>query len=138
MIRKLTIQVALLMTIIATLSAPIWAHKFTLTASARVPAAAGEVFTGKDRNGNTELTMTVKFLAKAQNLTPPSNTYVVWFAMEGMPPQNEGELKIDKNLHGDFKTHTPWKNFDIFVTAETDPMVQMPTDDGVLRTKIRE
>jgi hypothetical protein len=138
MTRKLAMKTALLMAIITTLGAPTWAHKFPLTASARVPAATGEVVTGKDRNGNTELTMTVRFLAKAQNLTPPSNTYVVWFAMEGMPPENEGELKIDKNLRGDFKTHTPWKNFDIFVTAESDPMIQMPSDDGVLRTKIRE
>ncbi len=137
MAKKLTIQSALLLTLIMIFGATTWARRFELTASARVPSAAGIVITRTDKNGNTDLTMDVRFLAKPGSLTPPGAAYVVWFAQEGMPPENEGELKIASNLRGQFKTHTPWKAFDIFVTAENDPMVKTPTDDGVLRTKVQ-
>src|ERR1700722_13915302 len=117
---KFGIQVALLLVLILGLGVRTWARRFELTASSRVPAAAGQVITKIDKNGNTELTMDVRFLAKPGSLTPPGTSYVVWFAMEGMPPENQGELKIANNLRGQFRTHTPWKAFDIFVTAENN------------------
>jgi hypothetical protein len=135
--KKLGLQLALLLGLVAIFVAPTWARRFALTASSRVPGAAGEVFTKNDNNGNTELTLTVKFLAPPASLTPPGTAYVVWFAVEGNPPMNEGELRIDKNRKGIFRTHTPSKVFDIFVTVESDPMVKSPSDEGVMRTKVQ-
>jgi hypothetical protein len=137
MAKKLSLQLALLFSLLAIFVAPTWARRFALTASPRVPGAAGEVITRTDNNGNTQLTMTVKFLAPPTSLTPPGAVYVVWFATDGDQPMNEGELKIDKNRRGDFKTHTPAKAFDIFVTVESDPMAKTPSDDGVMRTKVQ-
>jgi hypothetical protein len=134
---KIPVQLALLLALTTIFVAPTWARRFAVTASARVPGASGEVITRTDNNGNTQLTMSVKFLASPGSLTPPGTAYVVWFSTEGNPAENEGELKIDKNRKGEFKTHTPSKAFDIFVTVESDPMVKAPSDDRVLSTKVQ-
>jgi hypothetical protein len=135
--KKLVIQLALLLSLVAIFVAPMWARKFALTGSARVPAASGEVETKTDHNGNTQVDLKVGNLAKPGALTPPATAYVVWFRMEGADPQNEGVLRIDDHLKGEFRTRTPWKVFDVSITAESDPAVKVPTDEGVLRTRVQ-
>ena len=137
MTKKLAVGLALLLSCLTIFVAPTWARRFALTASSRVPGASGEVVTKNDKNGNTELVLSVKFLAPPASLTPPGTAYVVWFATPDDPPMNEGQLKIDRNRKGDFRTHTPAKVFDIFVTVESDPTVKSPSDEGVLRTKVQ-
>jgi hypothetical protein len=48
----------------------------------------------------------------------------------------EGQLRVDDNLQGEFKTPAPAKNFDIFVTAESGPTVTQPTGPEVLRQTV--
>jgi hypothetical protein len=95
------------------------AKKDPLTASTAVPAARGKVDIGKDSNGNTTVKITAEHLAEPGKLSPPGSDYVVWFQEKGAEPQTQGRLRIDKNLKGSFETSTPLKNFDIFVTAES-------------------
>jgi hypothetical protein len=61
------IQIGLL--VLATLMASniAFAKKFPLTADASVPAARGQVDVGKDKNGNTEVEVEVKYLAPPEN-----------------------------------------------------------------------
>jgi hypothetical protein len=114
------------------------AHKFPLTATPVVPGAKGYVDVGQDKNGNTEVDLKVEFLAKPSSLTPPAETYIVWFRQEGSEPESQGQLKVDDNLRGEFKTTTNMKNFDVFVTAENERVPKAPTGPEVLRATIQK
>jgi hypothetical protein len=91
-----------------------------MTAASIVPGARAEIAITKDKNGNTRLKMTVQHLANLENLTPRASAYVVWFQERGGNSDNQGQLKMDKNLNATFVTVTPLKSFDVFVTAEQD------------------
>ena len=114
------------------------ARKFPLTATPVVPGAKGYVDVGQDKNGNTEVDLKVEFLAKPSSLTPPAETYIVWFRQQGSEPESQGQLKVDDNLRGEFKTTTNMKNFDVFVTAENERVPKVPTGPEVLRATIQK
>ena len=115
-----------------------YARKFPLTATPVVPGAKGYVDVGQDKNGNTEVDLKVEFLAKPSSLTPPAETYIVWFRQQGSEPESQGQLKVDDNLRGEFKTTTNMKSFDVFVTAENERVPKAPTGPEVLRATIQE
>jgi hypothetical protein len=129
------IQIGLL--VLATLMASniAFAKKFPLTADASVPAARGQVDVGKDKNGNTEVE--VKYLAPPENLTPPKSSYIVWFQERGGEPTVQGQLRMNKKLNGSFKTTTPLKTFDVFITAESEGTPKTPTGPQVLRASVQ-
>ncbi len=112
------------------------AKKFPLTAASIVPAAKGSVEVGKDRNGNTELKLKVEHLANPTSLSPSRANYIVWLQDKGSGPENRGELKVNGKLEGTFRTVTPLKNFDVFVTGENDGTVKSPSGPEVLRTTV--
>jgi hypothetical protein len=111
-------------------------HKYKLNPSTIVPAATGEIDVDKDRNGNTALDLKVKHLAKPENLTPPQTVYVVWIQSQGGNPENQGQLKVNDNLEGEFKAVTPYKSFQLFITGETNPNATTPSGPEVLRQQI--
>jgi hypothetical protein len=112
------------------------AKKYPLTAASIVPAAKGSVEIGKDRNGNTEVKLKVEHLANPTSLTPSQANYIVWLQDKGSGPENQGELKVNGKLEGTFRTVTPRKNFDLFVTGENDGTVKSPSGPEVLRTSV--
>ncbi len=112
------------------------AKKFPLTAASIVPAAKGSVEIGKDRNGNTELKLTVEHLANPTSLSPSQANYIVWLQDKTSEPENRGELKVNGKLEGSFQTVTPRKKFDVFVTGENDSTVKSPSGPEVLRTSV--
>jgi len=112
------------------------AKTFALTATKIVPAATGQVDTSTDKNNNIDVTIKTEHLAEPGMLTPPAATYVIWFQQQEGEPQNQGQLKIGKSLKGEFKTTTRLQNFDVFITAESDPLTKTPTGQTVLRTKV--
>jgi hypothetical protein len=110
--------------------------KFAFTATPIVPAASGWVELGKDHNGNTEVKLKVKDLARPENLTPPESYYIVWLQGRDSAPHNEGELRVNGKLEGQFQTVTPKESFDVFVTGENDKTVKLPVGPEVLRTSV--
>jgi len=114
------------------------AKKYPLTAASIVPAATGRAEIGNDKNGNSNVKITVEHLAKPENLTPPKNSYVVWFQETGGSQEPEGQLKVNKSLKAEFETTTPWKNFQILITAEDDPTAKTPSGAEVLRTTVSQ
>ena len=114
------------------------AKKFPLTAATTVPAARGDVEIGKDRNKNTEIKMKVEHLAKPENLTPPKSSYVVWLQEKGSDAENLGQLRLNKKLEGNFRSVTPRKNFDVFITAEQDAATKAPSGTEVMRATIQQ
>ena len=113
------------------------AKKYPMTAASMVPGARAEVEISKDKNGNTRLKMVVQHLANLENLTPRANAYVVWFQERGGSPENQGQLKMDKNLKAAFQTVTPLKSFDVIVTAEQDLRAKDPSGPEVLKATIQ-
>ena len=113
------------------------AKKYPMTAASTVPGARAEVEISKDKNGNTRLKMTVQHLANLENLTPRAAAYVVWLQERGGNSENQGQLKMDKNLKATFKAETPFKSFEVFVTAEQDPRITSPSGAEVLRATIQ-
>ena len=113
------------------------AKKYPMTAASIVPGARAEVAISKDKNGNTKLKMTVQHLANLENLTPRASAYVVWLQERGGNSENQGQLKMDKNLKATFETVTPLKSFDVFVTAEQDFRAKGPSGPEVLKATIQ-
>jgi hypothetical protein len=114
-----------------------FAKKYVLTAATIVPAAAGDLNVGSDKNGNTEVKVKVRHLAKPEGLTPAKTAYVVWIQETGGNPERAGLLKVNSKLEGSFETTTPHKGFDLSITAEDDPTVKSPTGPEVLRGSVR-
>jgi hypothetical protein len=127
--------VCLTLALFCTLAAA--AKKFPMTAASIVPSARGQVEIDKDKNGNVRVNMTVEYLADPEKLTPPSAVYVVWLQEKGGNPENQGQLRVDKKLAAAFKTVTPSKSFDLFVTGERDAAAKSPSGPEVLRTSIQ-
>jgi hypothetical protein len=113
------------------------AKKYPMTAASVVPGAQAEVEISKDKNGNTRLKMTVQHLANLENLTPRASAYVVWLRERGGDAENQGQLKMDKNLKATFESVTPFKSFEVFVTAEQDARGKGPNGPEVLKATIQ-
>jgi hypothetical protein len=63
-------------------------------------------------------------------------TYVVWLKPTEGQPVNLGTLNVDRNLRGTFKTRTPFKQFEVFVTAEKMPSVVEPSNKRIMRASV--
>ncbi len=113
------------------------AKKYPMNAASIVPGARAQVEVSKDSNGNTKLKMIVRHLANPANLTPPAAGYVIWLQERSGNPESQGQLKMDKNLQGTFETVTPFKSFDVFVTAEQDLGTKNPNGSQVLTAKVQ-
>ena len=111
--------------------------KVPLSTASTVPAASGNAVIGTDKNGNTTIDLKVHHLAKPEALTPAAAGYVVWIQPSGQPPQNAAILRVDKNLEGEFKGTTPYKNFDIFVTAENNLQATSPSGQEIMRQHVQ-
>lgn len=110
--------------------------KVPMNSAKEVPAAHGVVHYKSTDNGNTQVNVEAKALARPSSLTPPENTYVVWFQPSGKDPIDQGALKVDGNLSGSLKTVTPYKSFKVFITAEKYPQPEQPQGPTVLSADI--
>jgi hypothetical protein len=130
-----------------------------LAASPKTPSSQGEVKTKTTSDKNTRVTVTVKHLAPPEKIEQGATTYVVWVRPLGVsadqgersgayPERQEGAgrneagvynlgaLKIGKNLDGELVTITPFKSFEIFVTAEASGAITQPHGERILWTSI--
>ncbi len=114
------------------------AKKYPMAASASVPAATGNVEVGADRNDNSTVKVNVEHLANPGSLTPPETAYVVWIQQRGSDqPDNAGVLEVGNDLKGTLETTTPYKAFDIFVTAENNRAAQSPNGPQILKATVQ-
>jgi hypothetical protein len=135
--RSRSIRIAALTALFLTMGLAASGRKFSLAPSNKAPGASGIADVKSDKHGNTEVDITVHNLAEPSKRDPPANTYVVWFQHQDSPPENAGELKVGEEMKGSLKTKTPWRNFEIYVTAETDPhVIEPPLGPMVMQAKI--
>ena len=114
----------------------VWAREDKLTNTGMAPAAQGKVITGNDRNGNTEVDVQVKHMATPQSLTPAKQAYLVWVQPHGQPAQLLGALRVNEDLEGSLKASTPYKDFDVFITAEDQMKPDTPSNTVVLKGSV--
>jgi hypothetical protein len=109
--------------------------------SDRNPAARGEVKAKLTDNGNTQFDVKVEHLAEPNRVAPNATTYVVWIRPAGADQglaQNAGALRVDDKLTGTLTGITPYKNFDVFITAEPQAATGNPAGPEVLTTTVRQ
>jgi hypothetical protein len=131
-------RIALLCIVVFAVATVGWAKNYHMSATKIVPGAAAEVNVEKEKNGNVQVEVNVKHLAKPGLLTPPANSYVVWFQQQGSPAQNQGELRIGNDLKGELKSTTSLNNFNVFITGETDAQTKTPSDQLVLQATVQQ
>lgn len=115
-------------------------RKIVFTKSVVVPSASGRVKIKKGKNGNYELSISVRDLTSAKNLVPPQETYVVWSQTKQNGIVNIGQLGTSRSfLARGFKaslfTKSPYKPTRIFITGEDRPAVTNPGGQLVLTTE---
>ena len=68
---------------------------------------------------------------------PPANIYIVLFQKPGSQPPKETQMRVDGKLKGELKTTTTLKNFEVLITAESDPTATVPSGQQVLRATVQ-
>lgn len=124
---------ALVIAIAFLLTTAAWSREDKLTNTGLDPSAQGTVVTSTDRNGNTEVEVKVKHLARPQALVPPRQAYLVWVQPRGAQPELLGALKVNDDLEGSLKATTPQKNFEVLITAEDALKADVPSSNILLR-----
>ena len=114
------------------------AKEFKLINDQSVPGATGKVDVSKDRNGNYRVKLEVYHLAKPTGLNPPKQAYIVWIERRDNQPIPLGQLRVNDDLKGTLEATAPALSdqFEVFVTAEDNPNVQVPSEPRLLRATV--
>ncbi len=104
-----------------------------LNADSSVPGATGKAHLSKEKNGNLKLKVEVQHLAKPGALTPARQSYIVWTQARGKEPQNQGMLKVNDDLRGTFEATVSNEDFEVFITAEDNPKIDVPSEPRLLK-----
>ncbi len=118
------------------LAAVAWGREDRLVNTGTTPAAEGKVISSNDRNGNTSVDIHVKHMATPQSLTPPKQAYLVWVQPRGKEAELLGALRVNEDLEGTLKATTPYKDFDILITAEDGMHPESPSGMAILKGSV--
>lgn len=112
--------------------------EYRMTGGPAVPAATGMVTVRSESAGNQRVEIAVEHLAAPGRAFSGMSTYVVWLVpANGAGPQNMGALTTGEDLRGRLQIQTPYKSFDIFVSAEAAPNVATPSENQVLTARVQ-
>lgn len=100
------------------------------------PAARIEARVHADKNDNTSIDITAKYLSNADRLTPSKNTYVIWVETLNNGFVNIGQLKSRSSKTSKLETITPFEPIAIFITAEEDGNVKIPQGTFITRIEL--
>jgi len=115
------------------------AEDFKMRSSELAPAATATIEANTDRNGNVDMTLNAKHMAPPDRLSQPHPLYVVWIQAPSKQPQPVGQLRVNAdNMEASFRTKTPYKSFDVFVTAEDTATPATPSNAEVLRGSVQK
>lgn len=94
----------------------------------RNPAAVGNIKAKADDNKNTVLEVRAEHLAPPAALDPTLNTYVVWIR-PGVAQEftNVGQLAMRSDRSGQLQATTPFREFNVLVTAEQSGTARVPS-----------
>ena len=121
------------------LSTATLADEFKMRSSPLAPAATASIHANSDRNGNLDITLEAKHLAPPDRLAQPHTVYVVWIQAPGKESQQLGVLRVNTDdMAASLRTKTPYRSFDLFVTAEDSPQPAAPSSAEVLRGSVQK
>lgn len=105
-----------------------------MAASEQIPAAQGEIRVNDAGNNNTQVELSIDHLAPPQKIDPQATTFMVWAKPTAglRRAQPLGALVVDKDLSGKLTATTPYRNFEVFVTAETSSQIEDPSGERLL------
>lgn len=113
-----------------------FATSYQMVPADRTPAAAGEVEVAEE-DENIKLEVEISHVPPPSSLGAGLRTYVVWMKPAASQQHiNLGAIKIGDDRSGELETTTPYREFDLFVTAEPSAQVETPGDRVVLSRKI--
>ncbi|MDB4293363.1 hypothetical protein N9954_08145 [Maribacter sp.] len=104
-----------------------------LPVSNEVPAAVMTVKQKQDGNNNFTIKLTAENLASADRLSPSRATYVVWIETDENGIKNVGQLNPENGEKVDLETVSSFEPKAIFVTAEDEGNVSLPTGTEITR-----
>ncbi len=114
--------------------------EYQMESGERTVGAQGDVLVTVDDNENRMVELAVSHLPLPQDLHQQKSTYTVWVLPDSdeVGPQNAGRLVLDEDRHGFIKFTTPFRSFDLVVTAEPSELEAKPSDERVLFQEIDE
>lgn len=107
-----------------------------LPVSSITPAAEITVKVKPDESNNSVILVKTKYLASAEMLSPPKQTYVVWITTSNKGTINIGQLKSENDKTATLEALTPFSPIEIFITAEDEGDVSYPSGIEISRTTI--
>lgn len=110
--------------------------EFTARGTQRVPAAKADIEIDDDDEGR-EVDLEIHDLAAPQSLGDGYERYGVWLVPPGGAPYFAGFLRYQSDIeYGDLETISPFRDFEILVTAERAQPGLAPSDAIVLRQSV--
>ncbi len=100
------------------------------------PAAEIMAKIKKDKQDNYEITITAKYLADAERLSPPKKTYVVWISTKNSGIKNIGQLNNENAQKSTLEALTAFKPEVVFITAEDEGDISYPSGIEISRIKL--
>lgn len=110
------------------------ANKIIMNRSSSVPAAEARLKVDREGQNMREVELKVRHLAPPERVSPQASHYVVWLqpTIPQADPANLGVLGVGSDQEGELQATTPYKSFQIFVTAEQDAQSTVPSGERVL------
>jgi hypothetical protein len=104
----------------------------------KISSVEGHLVVSTSNFNSNLIDLTIKNMAQPNRINPRAKTYVVWEVPAGikMKAQSIGVLLPDRFAKARLLTATPFKQFDIFVTAEAVNNPVAPTGQKLLWTSI--
>lgn len=111
-----------------------------MTPDSTVPFAVGEidVVAGDGANGNGSFTVRVEHLGDPGKLDASATTYIVWIKpnKDDAKETNMGALSVDSSQSGKVTFNTPFKEFEVTVTAEAATDAAQPSGRVLLKAGV--
>lgn len=103
----------------------------------RAVGTDAEISVSDDGAGNHQLGLEVRHLLPPGRMAEGAQFYVVWSVPEGGTPQHIGSLDYDaEDRLGTLETLTPYKVFEVLVTAERERLPRSPSEHVALRQAV--
>lgn len=112
------------------------ASSITFPVSDLAPAAEITVKQKTDNNDNNEIHVKAKYLASPERVGNGFTAYVVWLVSEENGIKNIGALYNENGEDSELETVTSFVGTEIFITAEKEAGVSMPTGVEISRVTL--
>lgn len=102
------------------------------------PAAEINAKIKKDKQSNYVISLSARYLASPDRLTPPRKVYVVWLVSKENGTANMGLLKVENAEKSSLEVLTPFEPVEMFITAEDEGNVSTPNGVEISHITITE